>query len=67
MDLFVTADATALSTADCLLQYFDRLGAPCHLRSNDGLYSIAEVIKEFLALVGIKQCLSFAFSTERNQ
>ena len=66
MELYGTADATALSTAECLLQHFGRFSAPCHLRSDNGPHFIADVIKEFLALVGIEQCLTLAYSKEDN-
>ena len=66
LDLYGTADATALSTAECLLQYFDRFGAPHQLRSDNGPHFIADVIKKFLALVGIEQCPTLAYSKEEN-
>ena len=59
-----TADATALSTAECLLQHFCRFGTPRQLRSDNGPHFIADLIKEFLALVGIEQCLTPAYSKE---
>ena len=66
VELYATADATALSTAECLLQRFGRFGAPRQLRSNNGPHFIADVIKEFLAPVGIEQCLTLAYSKEEN-
>ena len=54
VELYGTADATALSTAKCLLQHFGRFGVPRQLRSDNGPQFIADVIKEFLALVGIQ-------------
>ena len=66
MELYGTADATALSTAECLLQHFGPFGAPRQFRSDDGPHFIADVIKEFLALVGIEQCLTLAYSKEEN-
>ena len=66
VELYGTADATALSTAECLLQHFGRFGAPRQLRSDNGPHFIADVIKEFLALVGIEQCLTLAYSKEEN-
>ena len=65
-ELYGTADATALSTAECLLQHFGRFGEQRQLRSDNGPHFIADVIKEFLALVGIKQCLTLAHSKEEN-
>ena len=66
MELYVTADATALSTAECLLQHFSRFGAPHQLRSDDGPHFIAAVIKAFLTLVGVGQCVTIAYSKEEN-
>ena len=34
VELFYTIDATAVSTANCLLQHFGRFGAPLQLRSD---------------------------------
>ena len=42
--VYVTADASAPSTAGCLLQHFGRFGAPRHLRSDNELRSIVDVI-----------------------
>jgi hypothetical protein len=36
VELFHTEDATALSTAKCLLQHLGRFGAPLQLRSDNG-------------------------------
>ena len=44
MDLYGTPDATALSTAECLLQHFGRFRAPRQLRSDNGPHFIADVI-----------------------
>ena len=66
VELYGTADATALSTAECLLQHSGRFGAPRRLRSDIGPHFIADMIKEFLALVGIEQCLTLAYSKEEN-
>ena len=66
LELYGTADATALSTAECLRQHFGRFGAPRQLRSDNGPHFIADVIKGFLALAGIEQCLTLAYSTGEN-
>ena len=63
---YATSDATALSAANCLLQHFGRFGAPHQLRSDNGPHFIADVIKEFLALVGTSHCLTLAYSKEEN-
>ena len=39
---------------------------PGQLRSDNGPHSVADVIKEFLALVGIVKCLTLAYSKEEN-
>ena len=64
MELYVTADVTAAAFTIYLLQHFGRVGAPRQLRSDNGPHFIADVIKEFLALVGIEQCLTLAYSKE---
>jgi transposase InsO family protein len=66
VELFHTKDASALSTAQCLLQHFGRFGAPLQLRSDNGPHFIAEVIKEFLTLIGTQHCLTLAYSKEEN-
>ena len=63
---YATSDATALSAANCLLQHFGRFGSPHQLRSDKGPHFIADVIKEFLALVGTSHCLTLAYSKEEN-
>ena len=55
VELYHTTDATALSAAECLLKHF---GAPHQLRSDNGPHFIAEIIREFLLLVGVKHCLT---------
>ena len=52
-----TLDATALSAAECLLKYFGRFGAPYQLRSDNGPHFIADLIREFLLLIGVKYFL----------
>ena len=66
VELYVTKDCTALSAAECLLQHFGRFGAPHQLRSDNGPHFIAELIREFLALIGIEHCLTLAYSKEEN-
>ena len=58
--------ATALSAAECLLKYFGRFGAPYQLRSDNGPHFIADLIREFLLLIGVKHCLTLAYSKEEN-
>ena len=43
-----------------------RFGAPHQLRSDNGPHFIAEIIREFLLLVGVKHCLTLAYSKEEN-
>ena len=66
MELYATFDSTALSAANCLLQHFGRFGASHQLRSDNGPHFIADVMKEFLALVGTSHCLTLAYSKEEN-
>jgi transposase InsO family protein len=66
VELFHTVDATALSAAKCLFQHFGRFGAPCQLRSDNGPHFVADLITEFLALVGVQHCLTLAYSKEEN-
>ncbi len=64
IELYHTIDATAISAAECLLKHFSRFGAPHQLRSDHGPHFIADVIHEFLARVGVKHCLTLAYSKE---
>ena len=64
--MYHTTDATALSAAECLLKHFGRFGAPHQLRSDNGPHFIAEIIRQFLLLVGVKHCLTLAYSKEEN-
>ena len=66
VELYHTTDATALSAAECLLKYFGRFGAPHQLRSDNGSHFIAEIFREFLLLVGVKHCLTLAYSKKEN-
>ena len=66
VELYHTTDATALSAAECLLKHFGCFGAPHQLRSDNGPHFIAEIIREFLLLVGVKHCLTLAYSKEEN-
>ena len=49
-----------------MLKHFGRFGAPYQLRSNNGPHFIADLIREFLLLVGVKHCLTLAYSKEEN-
>ena len=66
IELYHTLDATALSAAECLLKRFGRFGAPYQLRSDNGPHFIADLIREFLLLIGVKHCLTLAYSKEKN-
>jgi transposase InsO family protein len=66
VELFATADVTALSAATALLQHFGRFGAPLQLRSDNGPHFVAEVIREFLSLIGVDHCLTLAYSSQEN-
>ena len=66
VELFHTKDASALSAASCLVKHFGRFGAPLQLRSDNGPHFIADLIREFLALVGVQHCLTLVYSKEEN-
>ena len=66
VELYQTTDATALSAAECLLEHFGCFGAPHQLRSDNGPHFVAEVIQEFLLLVGVKHTLRLAYSKQEN-
>jgi transposase InsO family protein len=66
VELYHTPDATALSAAQSLLKHFGRFGAPLQLRSDNGPHFVADVIREFLLLVGTQHCLTLAYSKEEN-
>ena len=66
VELYHTLDATALSAAQSLLKHFGRFGAPLQLRSDNGSHFVADVIREFLILVGTQHCLTLAYSKEEN-
>ena len=66
VELYHTTDATSLSAAECLLKHFGRFGAPHQLRSDNGPHFIADVIREFLHLVGVSHTLTLAYSKQGN-
>ena len=66
IELYHTLNATALSAAECMLKHFGRFGAPYQLRSDNGPHFIADLIREFLLLIGVKRCLTLAYSKEEN-
>ena len=45
---------------------FGRIGAPRQLRSDRGPHFIAEVIEQFLTLVGVEHKLTLSYSKEEN-
>ena len=64
VELYHTTDATALSTAECLLKHFGRFAH--QLRSDNGPHFIADVIREFLHLIGVSHTLTLAYSKQDN-
>ena len=66
VELYHTPNATAVSASKCLLQHFGRFGAPHQIRSDNGPHFVADVIREFLQLVGTEHCLTLAYSKEEN-
>ena len=57
VELYHTTDATSLSAAECLLKHFGRFGAPHQLRSDNDPHFIADVLREFLHLIGVSVVL----------
>jgi transposase InsO family protein len=66
VELYRTPDATALSAARCLVQHFGRFGAPAQVRSDNGPHFTAEVVTQFLELVGVQHCKTLPYSSEEN-
>ena len=66
IELYHTLDAAALSAAECLLKHFGRFGAPSQLRSDNCPHFIADFIREFLLFIGVKHCLTLAYTKEEN-
>jgi hypothetical protein len=60
VELYHTPDATALSAAQSLLKNFVRL------RDDNGPHFVADVIHEYLLLVGTQDCLTLAYSKAEN-
>ena len=58
--------ATSQNTALILFSHFVRFGSPAKLTSDRGSHFIAEVIEEFLRLIGTQQVLTLAYSKEEN-
>ena len=56
----------SITAAECLLKHFGRFGAPYQLRSDNGPHFIADLIREFLLLIGVKHYLTLAYSKEEN-
>ena len=46
--------------------HFGRFGAPHQLRSDNGPHFIADLIREFLNLLGTQHCLTLAYSKQEN-
>ena len=61
VELYHTTDATSLSAVECLLKHFGRFGAPHQLRSYSGPHFIADIIREFLFLIGVSHTLTLAY------
>lgn len=66
VELYKTSDATALAAARCLVQHFGRFGAPAQIRSDNGPHFTAEVVTQFLKLVGVQHCKTLPYSSEEN-
>ena len=66
VELYATDDATSKSAADSLLNHFGRYGAPRLIQSDNGPHFVADLIKEFIKMVGTEQFLILAYSKEEN-
>jgi hypothetical protein len=66
VELFPTKDATAFAAANGLLHIFSRYGMPLEVRSDRGPHFTAEVIRQFLSLVDVKQRFSLAYHPQAN-
>jgi transposase InsO family protein len=64
VELFPTVDAAA-STVQALLQHSGRLRGPQQLRSHNGPHFIADLIWQFLSLIGTQHCLTLAYSKQK--
>ena len=49
-----------------MVVHFISFGAPYQLLSDNGPHFIADLIREFLLLIGVKHCLTLAYSKEKN-
>jgi Integrase core domain len=56
VELYHTLDA-----AQCLFKHFGRFGAPLQLRSDNEPHFVADVIRDFLLLIGTEHCLTLAY------
>jgi transposase InsO family protein len=63
-ELSSVESATAVNTAQKLLEFIGRFGAPLHIVSDRGSHFVNETIRELLALVGSNHCLNIAYSKE---
>jgi transposase InsO family protein len=66
VELWWSANATAIEAARHLLEHFGRFGAPTQLRSDNGSHFVNSVIKEFLPMVGTQHNLTLAYSSQEN-
>ena len=66
VELYHSPNATSESAASSLLQHFGRYGAASQIQSDKGPHFVANLVKEFLRLVGSDHCLTLAYSKEEN-
>jgi transposase InsO family protein len=66
VELYHSPDATAESAASSLPQHFGRYGATTQIQSDRGPHFVANLVKEFLKLIGTEHCLTMAYSKEEN-
>ena len=55
-----------MSTTKCLVKNFGRFGAPAQIRSDNGPHFTAEIVAEFLKLVGIQHCKTLPYNSQEN-
>jgi len=65
-ELFACKDVTAASAARCLLSVFQRYGSPIELRSDGGGQFTADVIQQYLQLIGVAHVKTLPYRPQAN-
>ena len=66
LELYPTADASAISAADAIYQHAGRFGPPGRLISDGGSQYVNEIIQNFLELMGTDHHITVAYSKQEN-